>query len=221
MPFTVEQFLEVFAAYNRAVFPAQLILASAALVAMFLAIKTSKNSSKVISLILAFFWLWMGIVYHLMFFSSINRAAFFFGAFFILQAAILFYAGVLKDELLFHFRFNLGGIMGIFLLFYGLVIYPSLGFFFGHIYPQSPTFGLPCPTTIFTFGLLLWTNKKVPWYIFLIPFLWSLIGFSAAFLLGIREDFGLLFAGIIGTAVLILRNYRKLKRLRIIEPTNA
>lgn len=221
MPFTVEQFLEVFATYNKAVYPVQLILALSALVAIFLAIKTNKNSSKLISLILALFWLWMGAAYHLVFFSRINQAAFFFGAFFILQAAILFYAGVWKNELSFHFRADTSGLIGILLVIYALIIYPLLGFIFGHKYPLSPTFGVPCPTTIFTFGLLLWTRKKVPLYILPIPFLWSLIGLSAALSLGIIEDFGLLIAGIVGTSILLWRNQRKFKKLGITEPAKA
>jgi hypothetical protein len=87
-----------------------------------------------------------------------------------------------------------------------------LGHLFGHIYPKSPTFGLPCPTTIFTFGLLLWTDKKIPKYVLVIPFLWSIVGFSAAVNLKVYEDFGLLVAGIIGT-VLILLSERKTKKI--------
>jgi hypothetical protein len=80
-----------------------------------------------------------------------------------------------------------------------------LGYLFGHVYPKSPTFGLPCPTTIFTFGLLLWTKTKFPKAVLVIPFLWSLIGFSAALTMGIHEDIGLLVAGVLGTVLLLLR----------------
>jgi hypothetical protein len=83
-----------------------------------------------------------------------------------------------------------------------------LGYFLEHVYPQSPTFGLPCPTTIFTFGLLLLTDKNVPIAVLMIPFVWSLIGFTAAFSFGIWEDTGLLVAGLVGTALLVIRNRR-------------
>ncbi len=89
-----------------------------------------------------------------------------------------------------------------------MVIYPVLGHFLGHVYPNSPTFGAPCPTTIFTFGLLLWTTTRVRWYILVIPCLWAIVGSSAAISLGIREDTGLLVSGIVGTAVLTMRRYR-------------
>ena len=79
-PFTAEQFLDVFGQYNEAVYPMQFVLYLVAGTAIYLAIKTTSSSDKIISLILAFLWLWMGLVYHLLFFSSINKMAYFFGA---------------------------------------------------------------------------------------------------------------------------------------------
>ena len=58
---------------------------------------------------------------------------------------------------------------GLFLL-YALAIYPLLGWLSGHTYPRSPSFGLtPCPVTIFSVGLLLWTTGRVPKYLLVIP----------------------------------------------------
>jgi hypothetical protein len=208
MPFDTDQFLEVFAAYNQAVFPIQIVLLAAALLAIFLSVKTGRKSSKIVAAILSFFWLWMGIVYHWLFFSRINRAALIFGAIFILQSTIIFYAGVMRDNLAFRFHPDASGVVGILLMLYALVVYPLLGFLFHHTYPYAPTFGLPCPTVIFTFGVLLWTDKKVPLYVLVIPLLWSLIGFSAAFLLRISEDIGLLLAGIIATTLLLFRRHK-------------
>jgi hypothetical protein len=64
----------------------------------------------------------------------------------------------------------------------------------------------PCPVTIFTFGLLLLADKRVPKYLLVIPFLWSLLGFSAALALTIREDIGLLIAGVLGTILIAVRD---------------
>ena len=75
----------------------------------------------------------------------------------------------------------------------------------GHVYPQTPTFGLPCPTVIFTFGILLFSITRVRWYVMFIPFLWSLIGFSAAFNLGLEEDYFLVFAGVIAMILQFLK----------------
>ena len=85
LPFTPEQLFGVFKQYNETVWPAQVAIYFAAAIAFYLILKPSKYSSKVISGILALFWLWMGIVYHWLFFASINPAARIFGALFVLQ----------------------------------------------------------------------------------------------------------------------------------------
>ncbi len=153
--------------------------------------------------VLSFFWVWMGVVYHILYFSSINRAAYFFGAVFIVQGLVFLYFGVLKEKIKFNFNLDLSGIIGLGLIVYALAAYPIIGYFAGHIYPRSPTFGVPCPTTIFTFGLLLHSTTRVPWFIVLIPLLWSLIGFSAALNLSVKEDFGLPVAGMLASPILL------------------
>ena len=206
IPFTIDQFLDVFERYNVCVWPAQLFLYAMAILAIFLAFQRRGGFSKTISLILGLFWIWMGLVYHFRFFSSINTLALVFAAFFVLQGILFFIAGVLKQQLRFGFIPNLYGIVGSVLLLYALILYPALGYWLGHRYPSAPTFGLPCPTTIFTFGMTLWTTRKVPVYLLPIPFAWSLLGMSAAISLGMIEDYGLLIAGLLSSSLIILRD---------------
>lgn len=205
-PFTIEQFLEIFKNYNHAVFPMQVVFYLISAIAIYLAIKPTPSSDKIISVILAFFWLWMGIVYHIIFFTAINKAAYLFGGLFIIQGILFLILGVFQDKFSFSFKKDKYGIAGISLILFVLIIYPAIGYFFGHIYPSSPTFGLPCPTTIFTFGLLLMNVKKCPLIILIIPFVWSVIGFMAVLQFGILEDTGLLVASLITVSLLIYRN---------------
>jgi hypothetical protein len=61
-----------------------------------------------------------------------------------------------------------------------------------------PSFGVPCPTTLFTAGLLLSLEPGgpgAPWYLLIIPLAWTLIGGSAAILLGVLPDVALLLGG--------------------------
>lgn len=206
LPFSTEQFLEVFQNYNLAVWPAQIILWLLAILVIILAIRPRSFSGKYISGVLAFFWLWMGIVYHLMHFTEINKGAYLFGGLFIIQGILFGIVGVWQNKLAFQFKPNLFGLTGGLLLLYALIIYPLLGYALGHAYPASPTFGLPCPTTIFTFGILLWTDKKLPFFLLIIPLLWSLIGFMAAASLGIKEDIGLLIAGLLAGFLIFRHN---------------
>jgi hypothetical protein len=152
----------------------------------------------------------MGIVYHLIFFTKINTAAYFFGAFFILQGIMFTGCGLIRKKISFGYTKSFNNYIGIIFFLYALIVYPILGHNLGHAYPYSPTFGLPCPTTIFTFGILLFANKKMPWHLLIIPLLWSIIGFTAALTLTINEDIGLLAAGVLGFILLMVYN-RKFK----------
>jgi hypothetical protein len=206
LPFTTDQFLAVFEQYNQAVWPLQIVLNLLGLAAIVLAVKKYAFSNRLILAILTFLWLWIGIAYHFAFFTAINPAAFAFAILNVIQGIIFLVFGAFTQRVSFQFKPNLYGITGALLILYAMFIYPLLGYAFGHVYPKSPTFGLPCPTTIFTFGLLLWTDIKVPKIILIIPFLWSLIGSSAALTLGIHEDIGLLVSGFAGVVLIFLRD---------------
>lgn len=205
-PFTTKEFLDVFKTYNVSIAPLQIIFYLMGFTIVFLLFKKTENSDKVINSLLTFFWLWIGIVYHVIYFSAINTAAYFFGALFILQAIIFFIYGNISNKLLFRYNKSVYNYIGITFILYALIIYPVLGHILGHQYPYSPTFGLPCPTTIFTFGVLLFIDNKISIAVLIIPLLWSIIGFGAALNLSIYEDFGLLLAGLISFSLLVTHN---------------
>ena len=96
------------------------------------------------------------------------------------------------------------GTGGAALIVFALVIYPILAYVAGHRFPATPTFGLPCPTTILTLGLLLWADPPRPWSVLVIPLAWSALGASAAVQLGVWEDFGLVAAGGLTLALMLL-----------------
>jgi hypothetical protein len=196
IPFTTEQFLEVFARYNGAVWPAQVVLYALALGGIVLA---RLGAGRWVLVILAGLWAWMGLVYHWGFFAAVNPLAWVFGAFFLIQAALLLTAGVRRTPPAFSVRPDRFGVVGAAFVVYALLIYPLIGRAAGHAYPAAPTFGLPCPTTIFTLGLFLWADARLPLGLLVIPALWSMVGFSAAVSLSVTEDYGLLVAGLVGT----------------------
>jgi hypothetical protein len=83
------------------------------------------------------------------------------------------------------------------------VLYPLLGIASGHAYPRAPTFGVtPCPTAIFTFGVLLLAQGAVPARLLVLPTLWAAVGVSAAVQLGVREDLGLAAAAVLAAGFL-------------------
>ena len=207
MPFTTEEFLNLFEEYNLSLWPLQMLLYLLGIFAIFFIMLRKRTEGVVVNVVLAILWFWMGAVYHLLYFSTINSLAFLFGILFIVQSAIFIWSGVLGKQLVYRWKLNSRGIIGLLFVIFSFLIYPFLSSFFGHSYPRTPTFGLPCPTTIFTFGILLFSAKKVPWYIFFIPLLWSFLGFTAAITLSMKEDYSLLIAGIVGGLFLIFSRY--------------
>jgi hypothetical protein len=198
LPFTRMAFFDVFVRYNEAVWPAQFVLYALAVVALGLVFVRRGHADRSIAAILALLWLWMGGVYHLAYFRPINPAASLFGGVFLLGAAAFAWEGVVRGRLRFEPRIRAQSRIALALIAYALVVYPLLALLLGHGYPAMPTFGLPCPTTLFTLGMLALLRPPYPGYVLAVPVLWTLVGVQAALLLGVYEDLGLIFAGAAG-----------------------
>ena len=206
LPFTIDQFMEVFKTYNLAVWPTQIIAYLFGAAALLLAFRPTGYSGRIISAILSCFWVLNGAAYHLTYFSAINKAAFGFGALFILQGLFFFWAGVIRTNLSFRIRRDPSTLVGLLIILYAMIIYPVIGYQLGHRFPSSPVFGVaPCPTTIFTFGLLLWLERRPSLWLLLIPIIWAIVGSSAVFVLGVREDIGLITSALLSVSILMLR----------------
>jgi hypothetical protein len=209
LPFTVEEFLSVSERYNRAIGPAPILAYALAVLALALAWRGGRPAARAVLAILAGFWAMNGAGYHLAFFRAVNPAATLFGAVFLAQAALFAAAAARVEPLEFRFRPTPRHALGLAFAAYAAIVYPLAGAALGHAYPRAPLLGVaPCPTTIFTFAILLLAEGTVPVALYAIPFLWSLVGVSAAAQLGIREDWGLAVAGVAGTAMLVAARRR-------------
>ncbi|MEO1255691.1 MAG: IS5 family transposase, partial [Bacteroidota bacterium] len=104
-------------------------------------------ASKWVGYGLAFIWFWAGVVYHLLFFTAINPAAYGFGAMFILQGAF-FLRGTAQDKLMFWHEKSLRNYVGIGLTIFGLLIYPLLAYILERELAKIISIGLPCPTAL-------------------------------------------------------------------------
>ncbi|RWA68052.1 DUF6064 family protein [Mesorhizobium sp.] len=198
LPFTRGQFLANLVAYNEAIWPVQLAAFAIGILAVILLIWRPRMADRLIAAILAVMWLWTGAAYHWLHFAEINPAAYIFAALFVAQAAVLGYVGVAKDQLSFRPVSGAAAKVGIGLIVYATVLYPFVGIWTGHAYPEMPVFGVtPCPVTIFTLGFFLLAKPPLSPWLLTIPLIWSLIGGTAAFLLGMPQDWLLLVSGVI------------------------
>lgn len=203
LPFTVEQFYGVFRSYNEAVWPAQWVLGALALAAICLAVRADRWSSQAVSAVLGSLWLWLGLAYHGAFFAAVNPLAYVFAAVSVAGGLAFFWFGVAQRRLRFQWCPGARAYMGLLLIVFALAVYPAWSAFAGHRYPAFPTFGLPCPTTIFTLGMLAFLVPPYPRAVLMAPLLWSLVGAQAAFLLGVPPDLGLLAAAAAGVSLLV------------------
>lgn len=194
LPFTKDEFLAVFGAYNAALWPFALALWLASVAALVVVLR-GKQKDRAISALLATHWAWSGVAYHLVLFSRINPAAWLFGALFVVQAFLFARGAIGRTPLRYRWSRSQASVAGAVLAGYGL-LYPLLALTAIHPWPETPTFGVPCPTTLFTAGFLMFSTPVRRTFL-VIPLLWSVLGGSAAILLGVRIDLALLFAALL------------------------
>jgi len=212
-PFSIEQFFGVFVGYNSAIWPAQIAAYVLGLIAVAAVWWRRPAASRVITSVLGLMWVLNGIGYHYLFFAEINPAAKAFAGFFVVQAALFVASTMVASDLHFKIDRNFRSVAGAAFIIYATLIYPVFRIWAGHGLMAGPMFGVaPCPTTIFTIGMLLLARGRWVLWLSIIPFLWSLVGLAAALQLGIPEDFVLLLAGIVLMIVLGVETFRVLPK---------
>jgi hypothetical protein len=147
-----------------------------------------------VSALLVGHWAWSALAYQAAFFTRINPAAWLFAALFLGQAVLFFHVGVVQRRLSFAPWGHAWAPVAWGLIAYSLA-YPVINAIDHRSLWRIPTFGLPCPTTIFTAGVLMLATPR--WRsLSAIPVIWSAIGGSAPLLLGVYADVALPIAGI-------------------------
>lgn len=194
LPFTKDQFFDLFVAFNGALWPALVALWIVSVVASALLLSSRRPPDRWISALLAAHWIWSALAYHVAFFTRINPAAWVFATLFLLQGGLFVWWGVVHGRLSFAPWRNGWAPVAWGLIAYSLV-YPGINAVQHLSVSRIPTFGVPCPTTIFTAGMLMLAAPR-SWRVSIIPVIWSVIGGSAASLLGVRADYALPIAGV-------------------------
>jgi uncharacterized protein DUF6064 len=194
LPFTKDQFFDLFAAYNEALWPSVIALWIASVVVSLLLFSSRRPTDRWVSALLAAHWAWSGVAYHAAFFTRINPAAWLFATLFLVQAALFIWVGIIQGRLSFAPWRNAWARVAWGLVAYSLV-YPAINAAQHLSVSRIPTFGVPCPTTIFTAGFLMLAAPR-SWPLAIIPVVWSLVAGSAAVLLDVRADYALPIAGI-------------------------
>lgn len=200
LPFTSDQFFGVFALYNRTFVVVVVTLWVASLGAFAFVSRAPAARSGTLSLFLGALWLWNALAYHALFFTRINPAAWLFAALFMVEALLLFWTAS-RRPVAYLSSTGWRRTAGLGLVAYALA-YPFLTMALGHSYPETPTFGVPCPTAILTIGALV-TTDRIPLALAIVPAVWGVIGGSAAAVLSVPTDYVLLGAGALLIALML------------------
>ncbi len=224
MPFSAEVYFSVLEQYNRAIWPAQVVAYGLGLAAVFLTLRPVPGGGRLIGAILAAAWAWIGAVYYLAHFAAIDFAAPAYGAVFVIQGLLFGWTMVIRGNIAFgapsplprragEVRADPFAWCGLGLVIFAMIIHPLVGRLAGQGWPSAPFFGVaPCPTTIFTLGLLLLAQGRTPLYLVMIPALWSLVCGALAWRLNLPADLAVALAGVGGFSLILWKNRRTARR---------
>ena len=145
-------------AYNREMWPAQLIALAAGLVCLWLALRNDARAVKLMLVLLALASAWAGWAFHWERYATINLAGQYLAMAFALQALLLVLAAFLRPRL--RAPSPIGGALAVM----AIAGYPLLGFAFDRPIVQAEVFGLmPDPTALATLGLVnRWWLRAIP-----------------------------------------------------------
>jgi hypothetical protein len=165
--------------HNEAVWPAQLLTMALGIGILVALRRPSTTQGRIISGILALLWMWVAWAFLLHRYATINWAIKYVVPFFVLEALLLVWWGVIGAKLSFVVKSEASGRLGTALFVLSLLLYPALAAMFGRPWRQAEVFGIaPDPTVTATVGLLLLTNSRFRWGLLPVPILWS--GIAAA-----------------------------------------
>jgi len=213
-PFTAEEFHSFIGEYTRHFWSVQILAILAGLAIVLLLLSRVSWKSRVIALLTAALWLWNGIVFFLSYFHAMEPMAALFGWSFIFQGIYLLFHGGVLGNMDFQWKNLKTDGLSIGIISIALLIYPLTGLWTGQGWPALPLFGIiPCPTVLFTLGLLLSNKKRMPRCMLLVPFLWSLLAINAALNFGVLQDLFLAPSALAAAIGVSLNNKRALKRI--------
>ena len=159
------------ALHNLALWPAQVPAFGLGLAILALLRRGGPRRGRIIAALLAAAWLWVAWAFHLRRYATINWAAVHFAAAFALEAALILWAGVVRDRLL-----PGPGRAGLAVFLAGLLAYPLVTPLLGRQWNQMELFAVvPDPTVVATLGVLLLASPRAPRLLLVVPVLWCAV----------------------------------------------
>ncbi len=173
--FSADAYYRLFELYNHSIWPAHLFWIAICGVVFFFLLRQKPWAGRVLFFLLGAGWIWVAWGYHLTHFATINWAATYYAAVFVLQGVLLLLVGGLGKNLQMPSPENMVHRIGLGLAGFGFLLQPLITPLFGRPWTQMELFGLtPDPTAIVTLGAVLLMDKSRR-LLLPIPLLWCLI----------------------------------------------
>jgi hypothetical protein len=175
-PRTYYRLLEL---YNIEIWPVHLLALALGAAVMLFARRGGVAAGRGVALILAACWLFVAWAFLLRRYATINWAATYFAAAFVVEALLLIVTA-LRGRLAFDAKASLGHRAGLGIVVFALVAQPALGPLAGRLWSNAEFFGVaPDPTVAATLGALLSATGRFRWGLAVIPLAWCAV--SGAF----------------------------------------
>jgi len=188
LPYTAEVYFAQIGQYVQATWPARWLLPGLLLIGIALAFGKVRWRARLVSAILASVWVWIGAIFHNLYFAELNFAAPVYAGLFVMEGVLLFESGVIHDQLDFDVRNSARIRPGLLLLLTGFLAYPLVDWLSGLNWQQLRWPGLaPTPTAIVTLGALS-LAKRAPARLYLIPVAWLVLAAGSGWMLNVNRD---------------------------------
>jgi hypothetical protein len=171
--FSPRAYWRLFELHNEALWPLPIMPLALGVGALGLALLRPRHHGRLIAIVLAILWAFVGWSFLWRLYATINWAATYVAPLFAVEALLLLPVGGVLDRLSFNRR-GARRIAGLALVTLGLA-YPLLAPLSGRPWQGAEIFGFaPDPTAIATLGFLILAPGRLAWLLYPIPLLWCL-----------------------------------------------
>jgi hypothetical protein len=203
---------DTFESYNQRIFPLQILMAVVAILLVgLLFILPGATTTLLLRAFLSITFGWIGVAWLFLVGDMRKRWPFvsFSTALAYFPLAVIFILDIFSKKTAYEIPFPGWRLYAsLFLMAWGIILYPLTGYLLGHRYPRIPLFGaMPCPTNIFALGLLTaFASTQLEMIALFILSSMAVVGGVKAALIGydgewIYEDIALLVSGLYGLMI--------------------
>ena len=205
--FSPRTYYRMFELYHAEIWPVHVVVLASLVVIAVLLRREEEWSGRVIAAVLAGWWLWVAVAFHLERYATINWAARYFAALFVIQGLLLLWSGVVRRQFRFELSNQRTAYAAVGLLLVALLLEPIAGLLAGRTWRQLELFGVtPDPTAIATLAFLALSRPPANRVLVVVPVVWCVIGGATLWALGSPEAWVVLVAGIAGLVLAIRRS---------------